>query len=78
MERPEELVTVRARFKTHERAARVYEALEPYVHPDLPVHDDADPGHPWLLVIAYTSGQQALVLASIYMFGGVTWSKVET
>lgn len=67
------MIHIRARFRTHELAMRTYVDLEMAVHVDLPTRDEEGGGYPWVLDIAYEQAQQALVLAKVGEYGGVTF-----
>lgn len=76
MEAGTSLVTLTARFRTHERAMQAYRLLEEAVHPSLPEHE-GDGGYPWVMTIAYDMAEQPLVLDVVGRYGGVTFQEGE-
>jgi len=69
---------IRARFRTHEAAFRVFRLLERHVNVELggPDLDGNGSGYPWVLTIVIaTSAQQALVIGTVGRHGGVTFQE---
>lgn len=71
------MITILARFRTHELAMRAYFELELSVQVSMPSLEESTDGRPWVMTVAYNRGQQPLVLAIVGRYGGVTFQEGE-
>lgn len=69
------LMSLLARFRTHERATRAYMELSRMATASPPELDMITSGYPWTVQIAYTEAQQPQVLAIVGRYGGVTFQE---
>ena len=69
------MTSIRARFRTHEKAMQVYRLLEPVVGNLDPPERTDDSGWPWVLVISFTEMQQEVVLSTVRLHEGVTFQE---